>query len=96
MRRLRDIWDDHTDVIDFYALETDPSSDLSEIARLGRERSYSWPMGRASRSALSELGVRVQSTKVAFDASGTIVYRAGFGQGDAATWRGVFNDLAGQ
>ena len=96
MRRLRDIWDDYTDVVDFYALETDPSAELSEIAEVGRDRSYSWPMGRATRGALSELGVRVQSTKVAFDASGTIVYRAGFGEGDAATWRGVFNNLAGQ
>ena len=79
MRRLKDIWDDYTGVVDFYALETD-----------------SWPMGRATRRALSELGIRVHAAKVAFDASGTIVYRAGFAQGDAATWRGVFDDLAGR
>ena len=53
-------------------------------------------MGRAARSALSELGVRAHATKLAFDASGTIVYRAGYAQGDAATWRGVFDDLAGR
>ena len=96
MRRLRDIWDDYADVVDFYAFETDPSAELSEIARVGRERGYSWPMGRAARSTLSGLGIRVHATKVAFDASGTIVYRASYAQGDAATWRGVFDDLAGQ
>lgn len=96
MRRLKDIWDDYTGVVDFYALETDPSAEFSDIARLGRERGYSWPMGRATRRALSELGIRVHAAKVAFDASGTIVYRAGFAQGDAATWRGVFDDLAGR
>ena len=96
MRRLRDIWDDHADAVDFYALEVDPTADLSEIARVGRERDYSWTMGRAARSALSELEVRVHATKVAFDASGTIVYRASYAQGDAAMWRGVFDDLAGQ
>ncbi len=96
MRRFRDIWDDYADVVDFYALEVDPTADLSEIARVGRERDYSWTMGRAARSALSELRVRAHATKVAFDASGTIVYRAGYAQGDAVTWRGVFDDLAGR
>ena len=96
MRRFRNIWDDYAGVVDFYALEVDPTTDLSEIARVGRERGYSWTMGRAARSALSELAVRVHATKVAFDASGTIVYRAGYAQGDAATWRGVFDGLARQ
>ena len=94
MRQLSAIWKDYSDTIDFYALETDPSADLSEIARVGRERGYSWSMGRADGSvrALKVLG---HSIKVAFDASGEIVYRDGFGQGDAAAWRRVFNNLSG-
>ncbi len=53
-------------------------------------------MGRAPRSALSALGVLGQSTKIAFDASGTIAYRDGYRGGDVGSWRGVFEDLAGQ
>ena len=94
MRQLRAIWKDYSGTVDFYALETDPSADLSEIARVGRERGYSWPMGRADSSARA-LGVLVQSTKVAFDASGEIVYRDGFGKGDGATWRRLFENLSG-
>jgi hypothetical protein len=51
-------------------------------------------MGRADSSARA-LGVLVQSTKVAFDASGEIVYRDGFGKGDGATWRRLFENLSG-
>ena len=94
MGQLRAIWKDYSDTVDFYALETDPSADLSDIARVGRERGYSWPMGRADGS-IRALGVLGHSIKVAFDASGEIVYRDGFGQGNATSWRRVFESLSG-
>ena len=93
---MKSLWPKYSDSVDFYALETDPSPSLSDIGKLGVERGYPWPMGRADRSALSALGVLGQSTKIAFDASGTIVYRDGFSGGDVGSWRGVFEDLAGQ
>ncbi len=48
------------------------------------------PIGRI----VPDFGITVQSSKVAMDGSGIIVYRAGKGGGNAATWRQVFADLA--
>ena len=42
---------------------------------------------------ISDFRVSSQSTKVAIDANGVIVYRAGIGQGDPSEWEGVFKEL---
>ena len=43
---------------------------------------------------LKDFNVTRQSTKVAIDANGIIVYRAGIGQGDSNEWHGVFIELS--
>ena len=43
---------------------------------------------------LRDMKVLVQSTKIAIDAQGVIVYRDGYGRGGEDVWRQVFKDLA--
>ena len=43
---------------------------------------------------LKDFNVTRQSTKVAIDGNGIIVYRAGIGQGDSNEWAGVLMGLA--
>ena len=42
---------------------------------------------------ISDFNVTRQSTKVAIDANGVIVYRAGIGQGGPSEWERVFKEL---
>ena len=39
---------------------------------------------------LEESDVKVQSTKIAIDSNGFVVYRAGYGQGTIEEWISVF------
>ena len=45
---------------------------------------------------LRKFNIQVQSSKVAVDGDGVIVYRDGYAQGSDETWRSVFEELAGQ
>ena len=56
---------------------------------------YPWPVAEAEPRILRDLGVTLQSTKLAFDSEGLVVYRGEMGQGDAEEWREVFVDLTG-
>ena len=51
-------------------------------------------MAEPTGTMLRDLKVLVQSTKIAVDSQGVIIYRDGYGQGDEETWRQVFQDLA--
>ena len=42
------------------------------------------------------LDVTVQSTKIAIDADGVIVYRVGYGKGTGKDWISVFEKLTGE
>ena len=44
---------------------------------------YPWPVALPGSTMLPSLRIFQRSTKVAFDADGTIVYRQGYGQGNA-------------
>jgi len=45
-------------------------------------------------SMVAAFKVTRQSTKVAFDSTGVITYREGYGRGNEETWRRVFEELA--
>ena len=49
----------------------------------------------SDRDTLSSLDVTYQSTKVAIDENGVIIYRERMGGGDVDTWREVFEKLSG-
>ena len=51
-------------------------------------------MAEPAGTMLKDLKVFVQSTKIAVDSQGVIIYRDGYGQGGADTWRQVFQELA--
>ena len=51
-------------------------------------------MSEPTGTMLRDLQVLVQSTKIAVDSQGVVIYRDGYGQGNEDTWRQVFRDLA--
>ena len=92
---MKDIYPGYADDVAFYAVGTDPSESFARLEEYGEDQGYPWPVAEVDRSVLSDFRVVVQSTKVAFDANGVIVYRDGYGGGDEDTWRGVFEQLSG-
>ena len=96
MQRLQAIYPDYAPEVAFYAVGVHPGivEDLAVLENYRQERGHPWPVAVAPRQLLADLNVTIQSTKIAFDAQGTITYREGMGQGNAAAWREVFAALA--
>ena len=77
----------------FFAVDIGVVSDLGELHAFSQKQDYPWAVGRTNRETLKTLGVNVQSTKIAIDANGVIVYRAGYGKGTGKDWISVFEKL---
>ncbi|MDA1348773.1 MAG: hypothetical protein O3A47_07890 [Chloroflexi bacterium] len=56
-------------------------------------RGYSWPVAGPDPKLLRLLGVNQESTKIAFDSRGEIIYKRR-GGGDGEAWADVFRQLA--
>ena len=94
MRSLKKVYPAYADSVDFYAINVDPSDGLDDLAAFGEKEGYPWPIAQSDSDVLFKLHVTRQSTKIAFDENGVIVYRARMGDGDAEEWRSLFEDLS--
>lgn len=90
---MKEIYPDYAEEVAFYAVGSDPGESLERLESYRKQQGYPWPVATAQGNLLRDLNVLVQSTKVAFDSSGVIVYRAGYGQGGPQEWREVFDML---
>ena len=81
------------DRVDFYAIGQDPFESIEQLESYRKKQGYPWPVAEIDPSVLKDLGVLVQSTKIAVDHQGIIAYRAGYGAGGHSEWREVFVDL---
>ena len=94
LRRMKDIYPEFSDKVDFYMVGQDLTETLEEMEQYRVQQGYSWPAAQPPRSMLIDLKVLQQSTKVAIDAQGTITYRDGYRKGSDSTWRKVLQELA--
>lgn len=93
---MKDIYPEYADGVDFYAVGTFSKriESLETLEDYRQRQGHPWPVANPAEAAvLQNLGVTVQSTKIAFDGNGVIIYRDGFGGGDPQTWRQVFDQL---
>ena len=95
MRSLKDIYPEYADGLDFYAVNIDPTDDMARLEEFGQNQEYPWPIANSDKDTLSSLDVTYQSTKIAIDEEGVIIYRERMGGGDPDTWREVFKKLSG-
>lgn len=94
---MREIYPEFVGSVDLYAVNYDLSESLESVHEFAQNQEYTFPVAQPpSRDMAAAFGVTRQSTKVAFGGDGVIVYRDGFGQGNADTWRQVFQDLANE
>lgn len=75
-------------------MASDPSEKLEKLEAYREREGHPWLVAEPQGPMLRDLKVLVQSTKVAVDPNGVIIYREGYGQGGEETWRQVFEDLA--
>ena len=72
----------------------DPTETLTELEAYRDRNNFVYQAAVPASRVVPDFRVTVQSTKVAMDGSGIIVYRGGKGSGGEAAWRKVFADLA--
>ena len=94
---MRDIYPDYAEDVAFFAVGAHYGiiENIDTLEANREKNNYPWPVAAASPQILVDLGITLQSTKIAFDSTGTIVYRDEMGQGDDEEWRRVFAGLAG-
>ena len=92
MRGLSTVYPAFEDQVNLYAVAFNESLETLSASqdRTGHPGEVATPDG----SMISDFKVTSQSTKVAIDGNGVIVYRAGIGQGDTNEWHGVLTELA--
>ena len=90
---MKDVYPDYADDVDFYAVGQDPNESLELMESYRRKQGYPWPIAETERQTLSSLRVLQQSTKIAVNSEGLIIYRQAHG-GNPKVWKTVFEDLA--
>ena len=91
---MKEIQPKFVEEVAFAAIDIGYGLDLAELHTFAEEQDYPWGVGQADTQLLQAFGVTVQSTKIAIDADGLIVYRAGYGEGTSEEWAEVFRDIA--
>ena len=94
MRSLKNLWPEFAEDVDFYAVNIDPTDDFDRLEEFKAEEGYPWPLTHSDRKAMDALDVIRQSSKLAYDSDGIIVYREKMAGGDADVWRELFEDLS--
>ena len=94
LQSLKGVYPEFAESVAFYAVNVNPFDSLENVAAYGQQQGYPWPMAQPGEGMLKDLRVTGQSTKVAFGPDGVIVYRDGFGGGNAQVWRELFMQLA--
>ena len=95
MRSLTEIYPEFSGSVDLYAVNVDTSDSLKSAAQFGQNQGWTFPVAHPGEGMIRDFKVTKQSTKVAFDGNGVIVYRDGFGRGDPGRWQQVFQELGG-
>ena len=93
---MKDIYPQYSEDVDFYAIGVHPGivEDIEVLETYRAERGHPWSVATAPSQVMADLGVTIQSTKIAFDSQGTIVYREGMGLGSDEEWHRIFTELS--
>ncbi len=88
-----EVYPEYAGRVALYAVGSDPTEDLPRLEKFRLAAEQTWLVAKPVGTMLQDLEVLQRSTKIAFDASGVIIYRARFGRGDPEEWRQVFQEL---
>ncbi len=80
--------------MDFILLDIGSGFGNEQLESFVAEQAYDGIVGIADRQILNLLDVKIQSTKIAIDSEGKIIYREGYGKGNKDEFRDVFSKLS--
>ena len=93
---MREIQPRFAEKLDFLAQDIGSGSSIDDLHSFAQEQEYPWPVAQADANMLRAFNVTVQSTKIAIDGNGVIVYRAGYGEGTTEEWASIFEHISDQ
>ena len=108
LRRLSEISKNKSSKVGFIIVAINPLENIQEFSEAvtlrinnqsGQMFSYmdssenDWNIALPLGQMLADFKVRSQSTKIAIDSNGVIVYRDGYGKGDEWLWETIFDKL---
>ena len=94
MQRIAQVYPSFQDSVGLYVVGSNFTQTLERLVNNQNREGYPGEVAEPSSNMLTDFRVLKQSTKVGIDATGAIVYRAGFGDVGGDGWQGVFEDLA--
>ena len=86
---MKEAWPTFEGKVTFIPLDIAQGSNLTELRSFAHDQGYPWPVGRADLTMLDAFNVGIQSTKIAIDSDGVILYRAGYGEGTVEEWERI-------
>ena len=93
---MKNIYPEFANKVDFYAISYSEVETMDQLEHDRIQQGYPWPIAKIDDDVLKELKVLQQSTKIALDHQGVILYRSGYRKGGVDEWRKVLSDLADQ
>ncbi len=91
---MKPIYKDYSDRVDLIAVSYDTIQDLDDLKAHREKQGWYWPVAHPVGTMLRDYRIVISSVKIAFDSSGVITYRAGFGEGSDDDFRKVLKNLA--
>ena len=91
---MKDIYPAFADKVNFYAISQSEVETMDQLEHDRIKQGYPWPIAKVDGDVLKKLKVLQQSTKIALDHQGVILYRGGYAEGGVDKWREVLSNLA--
>ena len=95
MQRLKEVYPDYTDRVDFLAVDVDPGESAQHIRSYKMSEGFIWPMAPANIDMLRSYNITRQASKVSLDSNGIIQTRTISGGDSEKGWRDLLDSLQG-
>ncbi len=86
LAELKEIYSGFTDDVVFISVGVDPTESISDLIKHKDQNDHPWTIAKPLDQMIADLKVTSQSTKIAFNSSGIITYRDGYGKGSKEIW----------
>ena len=86
LAELKEVYPEFTDDIVFISVGVDPTESMIELVQYKEQHGHPWTGAQPVGQMIADLRVTSQSTKIAFNSSGIITYRDGYGKGNKELW----------
>ena len=83
---MKEIYPEFTDDVVFISVGGDPTESISDLIKHKDQNDHPWTIAKPLDQMIADLKVTSQSTKIAFNSSGIITYRDGYGKGSKEIW----------